>query len=152
MYCFKNYSFSLYMDFSRGILLKFTKIHFPGSHHWDQNLALLHRKGSLRCLWWQSQCKGPSSVNSTLVSVFLSIPETWKKTRAAWSCKGSQIHSPILSQSLLLLPSEVSMFSFRVKASAGKLLSAQSNGTISVFISECINLRLPFLTALGISV
>lgn len=73
------------------------------------------------------------------------------KTRVAWSCPGSQIQSPILSQSLLLLPSKASMFSLRVKASAGKLLSAQSNGPISVFVSEDINLRFTFLTQ-GISV
>lgn len=81
---------------------------------------------------------------NSFVAAFWSLPETWKKTRAAWSCTGSQIHGPILSQSLLLLPSKVSVFSFRAKASAGKLLSAPSNGPISVFISEDINLKTPF--------
>lgn len=121
----------------------------PGLHHWDQNVAALHREESLRCLW-SSNVRG-LHVNNSFVAAFWSLPETWKKTRAAWSCTGSQIHRPILSQSLLLLPTKVSVFSFRAKASAGKLLSAQSNGPISVFISEDINLRLPFLTTLGIS-
>lgn len=123
----------------------------PGLHHWDQNLPHPpHREGSLRCLW-SSNVRG-LPVNKLLVSAFWSISEAWKKTRAAWSCTGSQIHGPILPQSLSLLPSEVSVFSFRVKASAGELFSAQSNGPISVFISEGINLRLPFLTTLDISV
>lgn len=137
----------IFLEESRWNSLKSTS---PGWHHWDQNRAPLHREGSLKCLW-SSNVRG-LHVNNSLVSAFWSIPETWKKTRAAWSCTGSQIPGPILSHSLLLLPSEVSLLSFRVKASAGKLLSAQSNGPISVFISEGINLGLSFLTTLGTSV
>lgn len=129
----------------------------PGLHHGDQNLNPLHREGSLRCLWFRN-VRG-LHVNNSSVSAFWSIPETWrrrktwrKKIRVVWSCTGSQIYGPVLPQSLLLLPSEVSVISFSVKASAGKLLSAQPNVPISVFISEGINLRLPFLTTLRISV
>lgn len=120
-----------------------------GLHHRDQNLVPLHKEGPLRHL--QSSNVRGLNVNKSWLPAFWSLPKTWMKTRVAWSCPGSQIQSPILSQSLLLLPSKASMFSLRVKASAGKLLSAQSNGPISVFVSEDINLRFTFLTQ-GISV
>ena len=111
----------------------------PGLHHWDQNLVPFHKEGPLRHLR-SSNVRG-LNVNNSLLAAFWSLPKTWKKTRAVWSCTASQIHSPILSQILLLLPSKAAMFSLRVKASADKLLSAQSNGPISVFMSEDINLR-----------